>query len=922
MKRFILAVEISGLQQYYKIDSVFTEELISRLSRILNNSQPTAVEVNGPFILFIIESELRNAMMVAESSTRVFEALTENAENLHAFSGILYYTDYRNSTLFLNNIKQSFYANSVDYSLLADNETAGATGLFEESSEGSGYFFITGNIASGNSDRPGTGIYIQNSTVTEITEKIIPEEECSGNNQVIIISSSSGLKLKHTADAVVSAASGPDKQCLVSHTVFVPGDRGAVKPLLRAVDNDFIGRAGENLSGVELRLWEQSNLGSHSINSDYPEKLFKSYLTLYLKSRIKSVPDGYQPSIVYIEGAENCSSEALAYLYEILNSLCADKSCELSIIITVKGNSTRISEVFSDSAVFNLDADNSEGIPAGFQSSASLKYIHKKLLGICKWCEGLFTSDILIEFLGQYGFELKDIHNGLKTLSEEGLLFDGRYPYTVPIPEIDEFISELTDIRELQSSIADFINKGIYSGKIIDFSLSATRLSLFTGSESVNNAFFDCLTRELDRGQTDFVIETVEKNQNLKAGLRASLLMRAAHIKGDREGAAAAMNQITEPLNAENHYDAVLLLEISRYYHASSDYFHALQSVKKALIYLQDTGHQRLEGTAFIELGFIMLCKGKTLESSEYLYLAIERLYGTGDNYSLMKAYLFTAAGHYLRGELKLAIDSNDKAIELAMLSGEENWLFSCRFFQCRIFFELGRYFDAERLLSSCLLQNEIFHDENRRKLFLSWTARACIYQGKVYRGINMLKSLPEDPETLYFLAEAMFFNGNLSKALEYTDSALQHSEYFSLGFLPLEFLSWKNGYVQTEGRMLRSEEGTGVLFHNIRALKAYLLGLSGKKEEGTELLYSLTREQKLSENDPYNRLYFYYYAILLDRKDSSDLIDKLTLLSKALKYLQQTSSRIEDPGVRQEFMNKNYWNARLVSEAKKEKLI
>jgi hypothetical protein len=49
---------------------------------------------------------------------------------------------------------------------------------------------------------------------------------------------------------------------------------------------------------------------------------------------------------------------------------------------------------------------------------------------------------------------------------------------------------------------------------------------------------------------------------------------------------------------------------------------------------------------------------------------------------------------------------------------------------------------------------------------------------------------------------------------------------------------------------------------------------------------------------------------------------DGVTVLSKALKLLQQRASRIDDSQVRWNFLNQNTWNARLLAAAKDKKLI
>jgi tetratricopeptide (TPR) repeat protein len=287
-----------------------------------------------------------------------------------------------------------------------------------------------------------------------------------------------------------------------------------------------------------------------------------------------------------------------------------------------------------------------------------------------------------------------------------------------------------------------------------------------------------------------------------------------------------------------------------------------------------------------------------------------------------MRTYFFSSLRHYLWGSFDQAIEQIEAAVSAAENGGYENWHFYTTFFKARLFFELGRYHDAEKILADCLLRNECYRDPDRYKLFSAWAARACIFQGKAYRGITMLKTLKKDPEVLMFTAEGYYFKRELQKATECIEHIEDNSDYFEPAFNSNENISWKNGFTALEERFLRTEEGSGILLHNIKSLYALFTGLSGNREFGIEILYSLTRDQKISENDPFNRIYFYFYSQLIDSRHDLDSVDKLTIMSKALKYLQQTSSRINNPGIRQEYMNKNFWNSRLSEEARREKLL
>ena len=83
-----------------------------------------------------------------------------------------------------------------------------------------------------------------------------------------------------------------------------------------------------------------------------------------------------------------------------------------------------------------------------------------------------------------------------------------------------------------------------------------------------------------------------------------------------------------------------------------------------------------------------------------------------------------------------------------------------------------------------------------------------------------------------------------------------------------------------------------------------------------------LTREDRLSEIDPNNGYYYYLHALTFPEYSGAEAVDRLTLLSKALRHIQQTASHIDNPKHRQMYLSDNYWNSGLMNEGRAHKLI
>jgi hypothetical protein len=104
--------------------------------------------------------------------------------------------------------------------------------------------------------------------------------------------------------------------------------------------------------------------------------------------------------------------------------------------------------------------------------------------------------------------------------------------------------------------------------------------------------------------------------------------------------------------------------------------------------------------------------------------------------------------------------------------------------------------------------------------------------------------------------------------------------------------------------------------------MRAYLLGLRGFRDEAIRELRQLTRGQKTLDEDPSAAWFNYLYSQVLPEAASEEVDDKVTVLSKSLKTLQERASRIDAPGQRSSFLWQNRWNRMIMEEARNRKLV
>jgi len=82
-----------------------------------------------------------------------------------------------------------------------------------------------------------------------------------------------------------------------------------------------------------------------------------------------------------------------------------------------------------------------------------------------------------------------------------------------------------------------------------------------------------------------------------------------------------------------------------------------------------------------------------------------------------------------------------------------------------------------------------------------------------------------------------------------------------------------------------------------------------------------LIHNEKISRNDPYLRLYYYWYYRILPQSQSPAIEDRLTVLGRATQNLQSQTSKMDNPVHKRAFTGKNTWNRLLMEDARQNNL-
>jgi tetratricopeptide (TPR) repeat protein len=345
----------------------------------------------------------------------------------------------------------------------------------------------------------------------------------------------------------------------------------------------------------------------------------------------------------------------------------------------------------------------------------------------------------------------------------------------------------------------------------------------------------------------------------------------------------------------------------------------ALDTAKDFLYKVQEHNEPCLTAEAQNAIGSAMLQQGKIEEANDYFALSYEASKSCGSPMDRIRSRMNQALSLFLFGNYSRADRLLTEGTEAASGLCHGPYLLFAQFLKARIAFKLGRYAESEEQLWHALSLATIL--KAPYAVFYAWIGRARVYSGRSDSGRDLLESLPASPEILYYLSEDRYFEGDNEAALHLIRKASKLQKADSGGRGGYGSFRWDTGYRDIEDCAFLDASGRGVLQNCITVFRTYLESRRHPDPSGREVLERVTRSEKLGELDPFLHYYFLFHALLISEETHNEALERITYLSKGLKYLQRIGSVIDDVPARLDFLQKNRWNRYLMELAREEKL-
>lgn len=363
-------------------------------------------------------------------------------------------------------------------------------------------------------------------------------------------------------------------------------------------------------------------------------------------------------------------------------------------------------------------------------------------------------------------------------------------------------------------------------------------------------------------------------------------------------------------------YDAVLKLK------ESGSYIDAITIAKELSTYFHKNHILSGEYKSLSLLAFLYLKNNNINDSLTYYVYALELAKKIKNDVFMCESLYFLSVVYFLQKDFKNAFAMLQELSTTISTSFRQEWKVVCLFMQGRIYVELG---EESRAVSFFKLGKDFAHIyfPHLKSMCNLWYGRALLYDGKLDVGYAMLHEDRCKKGSVFLMEACILFSKARENKLflfskikeEYDESKRTGKTHNEEKFLFVEDVMWYKIYKK------KSIDRLFASFYNY-----YMIVFSKEKDKNILLKY-LKELSELAIESLYAKdnnasllLYLCYEAqCKIDNKITGAA---LGFLSKACRVMQRASSFMYETSMRDKFMKKNLWNAKLFKCALENKLI
>ncbi len=942
-----ITIEIDGVHQLMKTDAHSADKIVQGIQALFPAPLFQSESVKSPLYRFSCDEDDIVLYKIVEVLRSLFQMQTEWADDIPGFTVLVQKGGLLRKSQKKNGIGNEVLMLPEENGIWCAPATADAISHFVHFKKVEGYYKIIDFEREVVSPQETPELFGTGGLYDQLIDLIL--EVDSGYRCITLLQgpqfSGKRLLIRSALHAVEAGMGGVNWYELDYFT----GLGSVFAFLVYNFDKKVLAEFDDLLYSNELELWKQLRTLQEIEPAVWSDTDLKLYFQLYLRAYGRRMKRELLPPVVIVYGFDQYPEEVqhfLAAQFELLlqtgegipvitlreeqNLIPMEDSTE-TVVLEIEEWHKQLHTQFGERLASPYEAYEFSGDPPQrgdlFQKSPEELYI---VLHICFALKGLLNKELLLELLQEVGIRRNEAEQSLYQLSALG--FIGNTDHYPPVrPSIPEAVkkSRMLDRTRINYYIEQFLMSHLGELNFYDVVHIAEELDFSADSlNKITRCLEEALLSDIEVPLQP-LIATLPKwfSEHDKAAALCTELLACL-----QDGALEAAEEVYRDLFGRGEEDVpsdtgapgVLFLytEGSYLWRKRGDYKLVLDKSKKALLQVQEQKFPELEARATLLLGKVMLTNGRMSEAAEYFRQARQKTFDTALTSAACESTALTALTHFINGDYSLAASHAQAAQQKAVATGRRLWERYTMMLQARIQFELGRYNEAHVLFQKLLTHDQLYFHGEKKNLLTSWVLRSSMYQGFIHYSEEILENLPESSETLFFQAEGHLLNRDIEEAYRYIVAAIQHrKEHEQNDILPIARLPG-DGFEPYESFALKIPGVYDVPLQIMYAVEGFLLNELGREEESEAAFERLFAQERLTRQDPYRHLYYYFRTITLPVHNEKEELNMTTLLSKAFQSLQKIAGRISDPSDRRSYVSMNYWNSRLYSLSRRYKLV
>jgi len=942
-----ITIEIDGVHQLMRTDAHTAEKIVHEIQSLFPAHLFEAETEKTPFYRFSCDEDEHVLYKIVEILRSLHKMQNEWADDIPGFSVLLQKGGLLQKSRPKNRIGSEVFLLPEENGIWCTAVTADIISHFVHFEQVESYYRILDFERETLSPQASPFLCAEYSLCDRLIDLILEADLGNRKLPVIFGAQYTGKRLLiHLVLQAIEAGMGGIEWWEID---YFPALGSVYSSLLHQLDDKVLTEAQNFLSSQESALWEELQRLNNMPVTTWSDTDIQLFFQLYLKAYTRRMRRELLPPVVVIHGFDEYTAEVRKFLVQQLELLV--RTGEGIPVVTVRKESTCASlEKVTETVLIEIEEWHSK-LQEQFGAHLNTPYeayeysgdpprrrnrfgkapeeLHT-VLYTCFILRGLLDRDKLLELFQQIGIRPEVVEQSLYQLRALGYL--GNTDFFLPTrPALPKNVRSSSSLDKTRTNY--FIEQYVISHlhELNYYEVLQVAKELDFAVESVNRIALRLVEELLSDSEVPLqpLIKAVPEwmaRRDKPALLCIELL--ACLWDGSIDAASEIYHKLfsreENNVEMESGVPEVLFLfaEGSYLWRRRGDSSMVLSKTKQTLLQVQEQNFPELEARATLLLGKVMLTNGRMTEGAEYFRQARQKTFDTLLTAAACESTALTALSHFITGDYSLSSSHAQAARQKAQDTGRRRWERYTMMLQARIQFELGRYGEAHVLFQTLLTHDRLYFSGERKNLLTAWMLRSHMYQGFVHSAQALLQKLPETSETLHFQAEGHLLNRNIEEAYRYVVAAIRRRQFNEQNdIVPIVHLPG-DGYEPFENFGLKIPGVYDVPLQLLYALEGFLLHEIGKEEESLIAFERLFSQERLTRQDPYRHLYYYFRTITLPVSSEKEELNMTTILSKAFQSLQKIAGRISDPSDRRSYITMNYWNSRLYALSKRYKLV